>query len=481
MATRRKADPAQVDDLVVVVPGIMGSRLADADGTEVWGPSGAALLEGIRTFGGSVKRLALPRGVLDGHPGDGVRPSGVMRDVHGLPGLSPLVEGYTDLLKWLEEHFTLRRRPSGDDAPANLVPFAYDWRLSCRYNAALLGERVARELERWRAAGNPEAKVVFLCHSMGGLVARQYVELGGGAEVTRRVITLGTPYRGSLDALLYLVNGLRLNELRRGAGRLVRLDLTRFARSLPSLHQLTPDYACLEGVPGQPGLRYAREVPGLPGVDEELLADAGRFHEALRESGTGAAYGVEYVPVSGVLQPTPTTAELTGASEDRRRLAELLTIDGVDEGGDGRVPRLSSAHVGWGRPAYTPWEQHGSLQNNPAVRWAVWGWLAGEPPFHRAPRETGGTALGVAVPELLAEGEACEVSVTAPGQEELAVAVAVGEGEPGRTLRNLGGGRYTAVLKGLPAGAHRLRVWARHAPEQVVTALVLVVRAGAEA
>ncbi|MFE7105057.1 hypothetical protein ACFU98_24635 [Streptomyces sp. NPDC057575] len=45
----------------------------------------------------------------------------------------------------------------------------------------------------------------------------------GGAEVTRRVITLGTPYRGSLDALLALVNGVG------PAG----IGLTAFARSLP--------------------------------------------------------------------------------------------------------------------------------------------------------------------------------------------------------------------------------------------------------
>ncbi|MDN0194696.1 hypothetical protein [Streptomyces sp. S.PNR 29] len=462
MATQR----GRVDDLVVVVPGIMGSRLADAHGREVWGPSGGALLRGIRTFGGSVKALTLPAGLLDGHPGDGVRPVGVMRDVHGLPGLSPIVEGYTDLLDWLERHFTLR-------ASANLIAFAYDWRLSCRYNAARLGERVAEELGRWResAPGRADAKVVFLCHSMGGLVARQYVEQGGGAEITRRVITLGTPYRGSLDALLYLVNGLRLNELRRGLGRLVRVDLSSFARSLPSLHQLTPDYACLAGAAS---LRYAREVTGLPGVDEELLKDAAAFHSGLRRSRTGAAYAVEYLPVSGVLQPTPTTAETGGDG----RLAPLLTIEGEDEGGDGRVPCLSSAHVpGVRRPAYTPWEQHGSLQNNAAVRHALWGWLTPEPRVHRGPQ--GGAPLGVRVPEVVAEGEPCAVEVSVPrevpGYEELAVGVRVDGADGVRRLRNRGDGRYTGTVAGLTAGVRRLEVGAGYPPEATVTALVLVV------
>jgi hypothetical protein len=59
-----------VEDLVVVVPGITGSRPA-VDGREVWGPSPGAVLRGIATFAGSVRALRLPRDIGDGHPGDG--------------------------------------------------------------------------------------------------------------------------------------------------------------------------------------------------------------------------------------------------------------------------------------------------------------------------------------------------------------------------------------------------------------------------
>lgn len=462
---------SRVDDLVVVVPGILGSRLADADGHEVWGLSGPALLRGIRTFGRSVRSLALPPDLGDGHPGDGVRPLGPMRDLHGLLGIGTLVDGYDSLLNWLENHFTLRRRATKDQpaAPANLVAFAYDWRLSCRYNADRLAERVDEELGRWRASA-PErarARVVFVCHSMGGLVTRQYVERCGGAEVTRRVITLGTPYRGSLDALLSLVNGVGPA----GAG------LTALARSLPSLHQLVPDYAALITAPGGP-LRYAREVTGLPGTDEVLLKDAARFHGALRDSGAGAAYGVQYLPVSGVLQPTPTTAVVQG-----ERLTGLLTIDGTDEGGDGRVPRLSGAHVGptGRRPAYTPWEKHGSLQNNTAVRQALYNWLTPDPPVRRD-AESANVPLVVAAPDTLVEGEVYELRAAVPpgtrGYDRVAV-FAAAEGGPVRTLSNLGDGRYVARLAGLPAGPHRVRVSTGNAGHVVMTALVLVRKGGA--
>ncbi|WLQ33385.1 hypothetical protein P8A18_07930 [Streptomyces castrisilvae] len=466
------AQRSRAEDLVVVVPGILGSTLADAEGHEVWAASGKALLRGIRTFGNSVKGLTLPAGLGDEHPGDGVRPTGLMSDVHALPGVWNPVDGYSGLLNWLEANFTLRRRLPGEaaDVPANLVGFAYDWRLSCRYNAERLAERVDEELGRWRASrpDRRDAKVVFLCHSMGGLVTRGYVEQCGGAEVTRRVVTLGTPYRGSLDALLYLVNGMRY-----GIGP-VGLDLTAFARSLPSLHQLTPDYACLTTAGGSP-LRYAREVTGLPGVDEELLRHAGRFHADLRDSGAGARYGVEYVPVGGVRQPTPTTAEAEGDG-----LRALLTIDGADEGGDGRVPHLSSRAVGAGRHAYTPWEKHGSLQNNKAVRQALYNWLTPEPPVHRGPDDDD-VPLSVDAPEILVEGDAYEIRATAapdvPGHDRIAVFAGV-EGGPMRTMTNRGGGVYTARVKSLPAGGHRVRIGTRNSANVVMTALVLVLERG---
>ncbi|MFE7579503.1 hypothetical protein ACFU5Z_32625 [Streptomyces sp. NPDC057521] len=466
------AQRSRAEDLVVVVPGILGSTLADADGHEVWAASGKALVRGIRTLGKSVKGLTLPPGLGDEHPGDGVRPTGLMSDVHALPGVWKPVDGYSSLLNWLEANFTLQRRLPGEaaDVPANLVGFAYDWRLSCRYNAERLAERVDEELGRWRAsrADRRDAKVVFLCHSMGGLVTRSYVEQCGGAEVTRRVVTLGTPYRGSLDALLYLVNGMRY-----GIGP-VGLDLTPFARSLPSLHQLTPDYACL-AAGGGASLRYAREVAGLPGVDGELLRLAGLFHADLRESGAGARYGVEYVPVGGVRQPTPTTAEVEGDA-----LRGLLTIDGVDEGGDGRVPHLSSRAVGEGRHKHTPWEKHGSLQNNKGVRQDLYNWLTPEPPVHRG-SEDEDVLLSVEAPEILVEGDVYEIRATAspnvPGHDRVAVFAGV-EGGPMRTMTNRGGGVYSLRINGLPAGGHRVRIGTRNSANVVMTALVLVLERG---
>ncbi|MFD7834811.1 lipase family alpha/beta hydrolase [Streptomyces sp. NPDC059761] len=426
----------QVTDLVVVLPGILGSRLADADGRAVWDLSGPALLRGLRGFGRSMGALRLPKDIGDADPGDGVVPVGLMPDLHALPGIWHPVDGYTDLLRWLERHFTL-------SVSDNLLTFPYDWRLSCRHSAERLKGRIDLELERWRASApeRREARVVFLCHGMGGLVARHYVERLGGHGITRRVITLGTPHRGSVRALADLV----------GDGRSAGPDLGPFARSLPSLHQLAPDYACVEG---PDGLAHLRDLPGLPGVDEALLADAAGFHADLR----GAPPRAGLYAIAGTGQPTATTARYAG---DR-----LVLLPGADGDGDGTVPRLDGADgvTGPGTPyaSCTPYEQHGSLQNNRAVREALRGLLGGEPLLPGDAADTDPAArLGVRVPPVLPAGVPYEVTVTAPDDARLLMAElrpADGGRPAARALRSLGGGRYAVSFPPPEPGAYRLSV-----------------------
>lgn len=69
--------------------------------------------------------------------------------VTDLPGVWRGVDGYTDLLDWLERSFTLSRPTA--EAPGNLLVLPYDWRLSCRHNAGLPAARTAREPERRQA------------------------------------------------------------------------------------------------------------------------------------------------------------------------------------------------------------------------------------------------------------------------------------------------------------------------------------------
>src|SRR5690242_3278724 len=85
------------DDLVVVLPGILGSTL-HRNGRLVWAPSRGSVLRAIGTFGASVKNLELPAGIDDEHPRDGVEPTGLMPDLHVLPGIWTPVKGYDVLM-----------------------------------------------------------------------------------------------------------------------------------------------------------------------------------------------------------------------------------------------------------------------------------------------------------------------------------------------------------------------------------------------
>src|SRR5690348_5579397 len=84
-------------DLVVVLPGILGSTLRQ-HGHLVWAPSAGSALRAITTLGGSLRRLELPPGIGDQHPGDGVEPAGLMPDLHVLPGIWTPVKGYDVLI-----------------------------------------------------------------------------------------------------------------------------------------------------------------------------------------------------------------------------------------------------------------------------------------------------------------------------------------------------------------------------------------------
>ena len=256
-----------MDDVIVVLPGIMGSTL-HRGGSPIWEPTPGAVVEAVASLFRSIATLRLEDGV-DEHPGDGIEPGTLMPDLRLPFGLWTFDLGYSALLKFLRSTFELVENPPGqpDDRAANLVCFPYDWRLSNRYNGQRLRCVAESALHRWREHGDgrfAEARLIFIAHSMGGLVARWYVDHLGGAEVTRKLITLGTPHRGALNALEQLCNGVR-----KGPGPF-KLNLTRFARSLPSLHQLLPEYACIEH---NGGLATTTEVQ-LPELAGGLVRDA---------------------------------------------------------------------------------------------------------------------------------------------------------------------------------------------------------------
>ncbi|MFD7409283.1 esterase/lipase family protein [Streptomyces sp. NPDC059866] len=425
-----------VTDLVVVLPGIMGSVLAKG-GHEVWNHTLAVAGRHALHRLNDVKALALPRDLGDADPGDGIEAVGLIKGLHILPGVSA-IDGYGTLLTFLE------RRLGVSERNGNLLPFPYDWRLSVRLNARRLAARVEPALAAWRTrTGDPTARAVFVAHSMGGLVVRYYLDVLGGSRHARSLVTIGTPYRGSVNALTSLHGGV--------APRLGRLSepFTRLARSMPSLHQLLPTWPCLVGADG---LRSPLSRARVSGVDEDLAADALRLHEELdRADSDGYALHV----FGGYHQPTRQTARFTADGLDGRR-----DLDGTDHFGDGTVPRFSCFPAQSTDDSTVRFfaQKHGALQNERALLNQVEALLTA-----RDPREflDGRQELTVDVPDAV-DGTDCHVEVTAD-DDRLLLSAGAEDAETGRTggrktLRNLGAGRYGTHLTLPGPGTWRVTV-----------------------
>lgn len=353
---------SRMRDVVVVLPGITGSVLRK-DGHDLWAISGQAAWRALRSLGGSLDEL-----VLDGDDpqapslDDGVRAVGVMPDAHLVPGLVK-VDGYAGLRRMVTDHFEVVAGEPQGGPPANFFEFAYDWRRDNRAAAWGLKRLVDVQLPRWRDfSGAEDARVVLLAHSMGGVVARYYLEVLGGWRQCRALVTFGTPFRGSVSALGYLANGFKK----------LFVDLTEVMRSFTSVYQLLPIYRMLH-VDGE--WQRVAETTGLDGVDGERARTALAFHREIEAAVAEHRDDPEYlregyvtVPVVGCAQPTAQSARLAGERVEVDRDLPGWIASGLGAG-DGTVPRLSATPVelsGAFRETFVA-ERHSSLQANRRV------------------------------------------------------------------------------------------------------------------
>jgi hypothetical protein len=149
-------DSVLVRDVVVVVPGIMGSELVDSRNRSIWSVSAGALCNAIRTLGNSLRRLELEKGIDDNAPvGEKqMEATRLVGSLHVIPGLWTPITGYDGLLNFLRSarFHLVEQVPGSEDRIPNLIPFPYDWRLSNRYNGRRLAKEAVRALNRWRRA-----------------------------------------------------------------------------------------------------------------------------------------------------------------------------------------------------------------------------------------------------------------------------------------------------------------------------------------
>jgi pimeloyl-ACP methyl ester carboxylesterase len=350
-----------VTDLIILLPGISGSVL-QKNNRDVWAVTRQSIGGALTTLGSNLQTLELkddPQDVED--LGDGVVATQLFPDVHLIPGFSK-IDGYSGVRAALSQRLKL------DDAK-NYIEFPYDWRRDNRVAARKLARLVPEWLAQWqKVSGNADAKVVFIAHSMGGLIARYYLECLEGWRYARKLITFGTPYRGSLNALDFLSNGYRKTF----AGFNVA-DLSTLMRSFTSVYQLLPRYPCVDMGDGK--MHRPGEVSGLPNIDAAKAAAALAFHYELEKAICANAVSTEYksYPVHAIVGTDQATKQ--SARMRSGRLVPSNDLNGTDSSGDGTVPRPSAVPLGcsreddeaFGRASLFVSGVHGSLQNLPQV------------------------------------------------------------------------------------------------------------------
>ncbi len=106
--------------------------------------------------------------------------------------LDPMLHTFDDL--------TASLKRNGYEENINLFSFPYEWRNTNKTSALYLQARIEGVLQETKMS-----KVDVVAHSMGGLVARAYIEEIEGTQyedTVDQLITLGTPHRGSPEAYL---------------------------------------------------------------------------------------------------------------------------------------------------------------------------------------------------------------------------------------------------------------------------------------
>lgn len=202
---------AEIKRPLFFIPGITGSQL-EIDNEVIWGKLSSV---------NKLDKLSISSGPRD--PSDGVVATDIIRGVSFL-GVE-WKKQYSPLVKYLESNL-------GYVLGENLFLFPYDWRRSNAISAQLFKEYL-NSIDLDTSDG-----IDIVAHSMGGLVAKLYILDNSEDHSVVNLITMGTPFYGSVQMLDTVIRGWGpVTSLVGGADRVRQILL-----SFPSVYELFPHY-----------------------------------------------------------------------------------------------------------------------------------------------------------------------------------------------------------------------------------------------
>lgn len=338
------AVPVATTTPVIIVPGIMGSKL-EINGEEKW-PNLIAI-----TF--SLNDSFLNDLILNLNL-ESINPIETSSIIRGLAGQ----DFFSGLFSSLENNSLEENEDSFE--------FPYDWRLDVESTALELKERID-EIKAERGV----EKVDLVAHSMGGLLVKKYLEEFGGDSI-EKFIDIGTPHTGAPKAFKILQYGDNFGFEKVGLNLLNPNRIKEISQNMPAVYELLPsqeyfdtpdDYYVFNAASGEDRLTFDQTSSYLnaAGRNSSLVDRANALHQEI-DNLNPATYGVETYNIVGC--GTPTIGQFYILDDTAGH--PIYNIKMIN--GDGTVPLRSAEAMAATSTYYVKNAQHALMPSTSGVK-----------------------------------------------------------------------------------------------------------------
>ncbi|MDO8565513.1 MAG: alpha/beta fold hydrolase [bacterium] len=354
--------PVATTTPVIIVPGIIGSKLIDSGNSEIW-PSTLNVITSITD--NFLDTLVLN---ADGITGQTISSPSVIRNISS----SHIFDYLFDTLG--SSSFTENQ---------DSFEFPYDWRLDILKTASDNESNAITSLKEKIDAIKAQrgvTKVDIVAHSMGGLLVKKYLKDYGGDSVDK-FIDIGTPHTGAPKAFKALNFGDQFGFEKAGFVFLNLNKMKEISQNMPAVYQLLPSqeyfddalndyrYYVFNAASGEDRLTFDQTKSYLnsSGRNSTLVDRANTLHQEI-DNLDPATYGVETYNIVGC--GTPTIGQFYVLEDGEHPIYNIKMING-----DGTVPLKSAEAMSATSTYYVRNAQHALMPSTSGVKELVAGIL----------------------------------------------------------------------------------------------------------